>query len=236
MSPEAQPKVSVVVPTLNEERCLPALLDSVAAQTLQVHEVIVADGGSLDGTVRLARDRGARVVPGGRPGAGRNAGAGAASGDWLLFLDADVRLPEDALETAVREMQREGLDSASCWFVPDSRGLYMRLNHWLSAQYFRVSSKVGWPHSIGAFLLLPRAAHEAIGGFDLSIKVAEDQDYVRRLAAVGRYGFLRRPTIEIAARRFESEGNLRMSLKWIGIELHRVLLGEIRGDYFHYFK
>jgi hypothetical protein len=95
---------------------------------------------------------------------------------------------------------------------------------------------LGWPHSIGAFLLLPRATHVAIGGFDLSIRVAEDQDYVRRLARVGRYGFLRRPSIEIASRRFDSEGSLWMSLKWLGIELHRLVLGEIRGDYFRYFK
>lgn len=232
----APPRVSVVVPTLNEAEYLPSLLASLAAQTLPVHEVIVADAGSTDGTAALARGAGARVVPGGHPGVGRNEGARSATGEWLLFLDADVRLPADALETAFREMARERLDSASCWFVPDSRSLFLRLNHWLSAHYFRLSSRLRWPHSIGAFLLVPRATHVSIGGFDLSIKVAEDQDYVRRLARVGRYGFLRRPSIVIAARRFDAEGSLRMSLKWIGIELHRLALGEIRGDLFRYFK
>ncbi|MGD2062089.1 MAG: hypothetical protein PVF51_00755 [Nitrospirota bacterium] len=43
---------------------------------------------------------------------------------------------------------------------------------------------------------------EAIGGFDTTVKVAEDRDYVRRLARHGRYGFIRRPIVEIAARRF----------------------------------
>lgn len=224
------------MPTLNEARYLPALLESLARQTHPVHELIVADAGSTDGTPDLAAQAGARVVPGGHPGFGRNRGAAQATGDWLLFLDADVSLPPDALEVALAEMAREGLDSASCWFVPDSTHRFLRLNHWLSSWYFRLTSRVGWPHSIGAFLLLPRAAHERIGGFDLTIRVAEDQDYVRRLSRIGRYGFLRRPSVVIAARRFETEGSLKMSFKWLGIELHRLILGEIRGDYFRYFK
>jgi glycosyltransferase involved in cell wall biosynthesis len=236
MTRAGSPTVSVIVPTLDEERYLPILLASIAAQTHPVHEVLVADAGSRDGTVGVARAAGAQVVPGGHPGFGRNEGARRASGEWLLFLDADVRLPPDAVETALAEMRREGFDSASCWFVPDSGSAYLRLNHWFSSHYFRVTSRLRWPHSIGAFLLVPRGAHERIGGFDLTIKVAEDQDYVRRLARVGRYGFLRRPVVEIAARRFQSEGSLLMSMKWIGIELHRLLLGEIRGEYFRYFK
>jgi hypothetical protein len=147
-----------------------------------------------------------------------------------------VKLPRDALQVAFEEMARERLDSASTWFVPDSADAFLRLNHWVSSHYFRQTSRLGWPHSIGAFLLLPRAAHEQVGGFDLTIKVAEDQDYVRRLSRIGRYGFLRRPRVVIAARRFEKEGSLAMSLKWIGIELHRLVIGEIRGDYFRYFK
>ena len=228
--------MSVVVPTLNEERYLPALLHSLARQTLPVHELIVADAQSDDATVEIAERAGARIVTGGHPGVGRNEGARVATGEWLLFLDADVKLPAAALAEAFEEMRKERLDSASCWFVPDSRDVFLRFNHWFSSHYFRLSSKLGWPHSIGAFLLLRRAQHEEIGGFDLTITVAEDQDYVRRLAKSGRYGFIRRPVVEIAARRFETEGSLRMSLKWMGIELHRLVIGEIRGEYFRYFK
>jgi hypothetical protein len=53
---------------------------------------------------------------------------------------------------------------------------------------------------------------------------------------VGHDGFLRRPSIEIASRRFDDEGSFRMSLKWIGIELHRLIIGEIREECFRYFK
>jgi glycosyltransferase involved in cell wall biosynthesis len=225
----------VVIPTLNEEEYLPHLLESLTRQTWPIHEVIVADAGSQDETVGLARRAGAILAPGGHPGVGRNEGARLASGDWLLFLDADTRLEPDALETAAREMERRGLDGASCWFVPDSRSPFLRLNHWASCHYFRLSTWLRWPHSIGAFLLVRRRVHETLGGFDTTITVAEDQDYVRRLSRAGRYDFLRRPVVEIAARRFQSRGSVITSLKWLGIEAHRLFMGEIRGSSFRYF-
>jgi rSAM/selenodomain-associated transferase 2 len=89
--------LSVVVPTLDEaagiERCLAAL----APLRARGHEVIVADGGSADGTARLAAPLADRVIqaPRGRA-AQMNAGAAAASGDALLFLHADTFLPPGA--------------------------------------------------------------------------------------------------------------------------------------------
>lgn len=230
------PSVSVIIPALNEAGYLPALLDCLASQTVSPGEVVVVDGGSTDATPELARRWGARILHGGLPGVSRNVGAASALGDWLLFLDADVRLAPDALEVAHAAVKRSRLDAASTWFVPDSRAPFLRLNHWVSSQYFRLSSRLGWAHSIGAFLLVRRTLHERIGGFDTSIRVAEDQDYVLKLARQGRYRFLRRPVVEIAARRFEKQGGLSQSLKWLGIELHRLLLGEVRGDYFRYFE
>lgn len=68
--------ISVVVPALNEAAYLPNLLEALAAQTRPANEVIVADAGSTDGTPEIARRYGARVVKGGSPAAGRNAGPG----------------------------------------------------------------------------------------------------------------------------------------------------------------
>lgn len=99
-------RLSVVMPTLNEARGIRAALAALAPLRARGHEVVVADGGSSDGTAALAQPLCDRVVEGARGRALQmNAGAGAATGDALLFLHADTRLPAHA-ERAVLEALR----------------------------------------------------------------------------------------------------------------------------------
>ncbi len=227
--------VCVVIPALNEEEHLPNTVGALAAQTLPPDQVIVADGGSTDRTAEIALARACRVVRGGLPGTGRNNGAREARGSWLLFLDADVVVPPAALEEALGVAEAGNLDALSCWFVPDSTGWRVRFTHWMAAGYFWLSTRLSWPHSIGGFILVRRELHEAVGGFDESVVVAEDQDYARRISRVGRYAFVRRPRVVISTRRFRSDGFVRASARWVGIELHRILFGEVRRPLFRYF-
>lgn len=97
---------AVVVPTLNEGRSIEGCLRSVAAQT-GLHSIVVADGGSIDGTRRLARNLGARVVQS-EPGRGSQirAGIAAAPADLILILHADCRLHPGTLAAALEAMRR----------------------------------------------------------------------------------------------------------------------------------
>ena len=228
-------RVSVVIPTLNEEAYLPATLRGLRHQTLQPMEVLVADAGSGDRTTALAMGFGCRVVPGGLPAVGRNHGAALATGEWLLFLDADVTLPANALQKALETADREQLDGLSCAFAPDRKTPVLRATHWLSCQYFHWATKLRWAHSIGGFLLVKKTVHDRIGGFDTTILVAEDQDYVRRIQKTGRYAFVLDPVVEISTRRFKDDGVIRANLRWLGIELHRLCVGEVRRPLFRYF-
>lgn len=96
--------ISVVIPARDEERNLPHLLRSLAAQSTSPHEVVVVDDGSTDATAEVARTHGATVIPAldrpdgwlGKPWACQT-GAGAATGSHLLFLDADVTLGPTAI-------------------------------------------------------------------------------------------------------------------------------------------
>ena len=89
--------ISVIVPTLNEIICLPQTLRQARAGLGPDVELIVADGGSTDGTADVAAHSGARVIPSSRGrGTQMNAGAAAARGDILLFLHADTLLPPQA--------------------------------------------------------------------------------------------------------------------------------------------
>lgn len=91
-------RLSIVMPVLDEAEGIVAALERLQPLRARGHELIVADGGSRDGSAELARDLADRVVVAPRGRAPQmNAGAALAAGDLLLFLHADTRLPDDAL-------------------------------------------------------------------------------------------------------------------------------------------
>jgi glycosyltransferase involved in cell wall biosynthesis len=128
--------LSVIIPTLNEAAYLPNLLEALAAQTHPADEIIVADAGSTDGTVELARACGARVVRGGMPAVGRNAGAKVASSELFFFLDADVVPPPGFLERTVTEFLRKGYDAATVLMTPWDGNTLDQIVHEAANLYF----------------------------------------------------------------------------------------------------
>ena len=92
--------LSIIIPCLNEEEYLPLLLESVKKQKFLDYEIILADAGSKDKTLQIAKKYNCKIVPGGLPSKGRNQGAKKAKGDLLLFLDADVILPDGFFKDA----------------------------------------------------------------------------------------------------------------------------------------
>ncbi len=216
---DGRPSVSVVIPTLNEERWLPRLLRSLASQTRPPLEVIVSDSGSHDATTDIAADAGCAVVIGPRagPGAGRNLGASSARGDLLLFLDADVELPTaEFLERAVDAFVRSRLVIAGMGFRPLERGLSYRLAFRLIWMAQRCTRPVA-VHAGGYALLGRRDLHEHIGGFDETLPICEDDDYCRRMAEHGKFGFLKGVYVMLSARRLQRHGILKTGcvyFKW----------------------
>lgn len=226
--------LSIIIPTLNEEQYLPRLLASIAGQRGTDFEITVADAGSTDATVRIAEVAGARVVAGGLPGAGRNSGAAVSIGETLLFLDADVVLPSRTfLGDCMKEFDARALAIASCEIDPLTDERLDRFMHWVYNVY-TVSTEKIVPHAGGFFILVRRAVHEAIGGFDETVRFAEDQEYVQRAVAVGPYGFLRCHKIAVSVRRFERDGRFTVAAKNLIAELHMRTIGPIRSDILKY--
>ena len=115
--------VSVVVPALNEEHHLGNLLSDPERQKRGPGEVIVIDAGSRDGTIAVAGSfAGVKVLQGERPVArGRNLGSRSASGDVVIYLDADARLPETFIERFIAAFSSRDLDLACpLYAAPDS--------------------------------------------------------------------------------------------------------------------
>ena len=226
--------LSVVIPAYNEEELLPRLLDSLRGQTYRDFEVVVADANSTDRTRAIAASYGCRAVEGGLPAVGRNRGAAAATGDILLFLDADVVLPHPTfLEDMLREFATRDLDIATNFIQALSDDDLDRFFYGFYNSYVFATQKF-FPHAHGFCILARKSLHDAIGGFDQEVKLAEDHDYAQRAARVGRFGVLRRTRIPVSTRRFVRDGHFATAAKYILCELHMLTLGSVKSDIFRY--
>ena len=198
--------VSIIIPTYNEEVYLPRLLDSIAKQDFRDYEVIVADNRSTDGTRRVARSHGARVVDGGVPGIGRNRGARAARGEYLLFVDADTVLPEGFLSSIMARFERDFIDICVPWIRPiDGAKPIYRTIFQFSNTFFTLMEAIQ-PQGLGICLLVTRRLHNRIGGFSETIRVSEDFDYIKRASLVGRFRVYPQVFVYHSVRRYQKEG------------------------------
>lgn len=221
--------LSIIIPTFNEEKLLPKLVASIRAQSFTDYEIIVADAYSKDHTREIAVRFGARIVDGGLPSVGRNAGARVAHGRILLFLDADVVLPkEKMLEQMVGEFERRKLDIATCLLRPLTKNV---IDHALHAVYnvYTVAIQKLIPHIPGFFIFVRRGVHEAIDGFDETLDFAEDHEYARRAVREGkaRFGFLMSGLTYVSPRRFDRDGRLSIAVKYLLGELYLLKLGRV---------
>jgi glycosyltransferase involved in cell wall biosynthesis len=227
------PTVSVVIPALNEGDYLGRLLDALDAQTEPPLEVIVADAGSSDDTADVARDRGAKVVRGGMPSVGRNAGARAATGDVLLFLDADTLPDREFLAEAMQEFQRQGFVVATALIASVEPGTSNEMAAEAVDLYLLVTEPFS-PHAPGACIFVRREAHHAVGGFDETVVLAEDHDYVRRISKIGEFGVLTSVRIPVSMRRMDEERIIPLAINYAWSEMH-VLAGKpVRTSPFAY--
>jgi glycosyltransferase involved in cell wall biosynthesis len=229
--------LSIIIPTLNEEKYLGTLLDSIE-NTIGLDpaglEIIVADGGSKDKTVAIAKSYGCKIVEGGSsPAHGRNEGAKKAKANTLLFLDADVVLPKDFKNKALDEFQKRNLDIATFCLVPRTKKEFKKLlfdvfYNWPILFFEKILS-----HASQA-ILVKRSLHEKVGGFDEKIKFAEDHSYVRKAKKLGKFGIIRSVKVLSSLRRFEEEGWIKLYSKYILAELHMIFFGDIKKDIFEY--
>jgi glycosyltransferase involved in cell wall biosynthesis len=179
-------KVSVVVPAFNEERLLPETLHHVRAGLESLRrmgfsgEVIVCDNNSTDRTTETARAAGALVVfePVNQIARARNCGARAASGDWLLFVDADSS-PAPELFLDMLEAIKTGrcVGGGATIALP---GAAAAVRAWVGA-WNALSRSARW--AAGSFLFCDAAAFRTVSGFSEELYAAEEIDFSRRLKA-----------------------------------------------------
>lgn len=211
-----RPPLSVVIAARNEARGLPALLADLATAPELVREVLVVDGGSRDGTPRLAALAGAQVL---HDGSGRGgqlaAGVSRSAGPWLLLLHGDVRLPS-GWARAIAAALAAGETSAWAFRLRIAGG-----DPSLRLVELAVELRSRWrqlPYGDQG-LLLTRALHDDAGGI-APLPLMEDLEFVQRLRRQARIGLLA-PALRVNGRRWQRLGvwqtvlaNARLRRAW----------------------
>jgi len=199
-----QTDLSVIIPTLDEAGNTATLVDDMR---LAGAEVIVADGGSTDGTADIARKHAAIVVTS-SPGRAiqMNAGARAATRGTLLFLHADTRLPWDFPDHVTAALARPGVVAGAFRFRIDTKSIAARIIEF--GTNVRCRSR-HMPYGDQG-LFLRREVFHSIGGFE-EIPIMEDFELVSRLRPQGRIAVIAAPAFT-SPRRWERLGYFRTTL------------------------
>ena len=218
------PRLSVIVPVLDEAPAIAAALASLQALRGDGVEVLVVDGGSRDDTARLAAPFADRVLQAPRGRATQmNAGAAIAAGDVLLFLHADTVLPADAGAAIARALE------AGCeWGRFDVRILGGDPLLGVVARLMNLRSRLTGIATGDQAIFVTRAAFEAVGGYP-AIPLMEDVALSRALRRRSPPACLRERAIT-SSRRWERQGTLRTILRmWrlrlayaLGADPHRL--------------
>jgi len=230
--------ISVVIPTLNEEKNIVTILNSLALQKIDEGiEVVIADAHSQDKTKEKALEfkkkfKNLLIVEGGLPAVGRNRGALASTGDPIFFIDADmVILEDDFLKKAVDYFRGKNLSIATTYLYPQSKKI---IDHILIGIYNILLRPAKFIRPMGAMCIVAsREMFERVGGYPEDVVMAEDHEFVNNCSKKGRYDII--PLyITMSVRRFDKEGRLKLLLKYLMATIHTLFKGPIKKPIFKY--
>lgn len=213
------PFFSIIIPTLNEEKYLPNLLQDLADQTNQNFEVIHVDGSSDDKTLALAEKFFKKialknfVVEKRNVSHQRNFGISKAKGEWIIFMDADTRIPAFYLD-GIRYQIAKNPDTRvfTTWIKVDEKDakLYQAVEKSINFG-FELFKNVGQEAAFGAMIGSHKSVLKKVA-FDEKQKVYEDARFLQQATEAGFiYTIFREPRYYYSLRRFKKEGSLKMA-------------------------
>lgn len=180
-------RISIIVPAHNEEEFLPATMEALAQarsayRDPRAVEIIVVDNRSDDMTAHIAREHGAKVVhePRRNIAKARNAGARAARGKYLLFVDADTIIDRESLNKVEKAVSTKSVIAVGCFVDYDDGWQAKMIARGINRFFVRPGR--AW----GTFFFCDRAVFRKVGGFDESMYGAEEIELSKRLRVEGK--------------------------------------------------
>ncbi len=212
-----KPRFSIIIPTLNEEHFLPALLASLALQTQKDFEVIVVDGASKDKTIARAKPFSTKlpalaIIPMDAPGVSRqrNTGAKAAKADWLVFVDADSVLLSNFIERIGKFIDRKKPSVFTTWLKADSDEPGEVIAGFLGNIIIEGYLLIARPWAPGPLTVIKKTTFFSVRGYDEDASFGEDHDLGMKLFDKGiELQILREILYIYSLRRYRREGNIK---------------------------
>jgi glycosyltransferase involved in cell wall biosynthesis len=209
---QKSPTISIVVPAHNEEDYLGKTLEALNRQDYPKCEIVVVANGCTDRTADVAHEKCTRLVTLREKGLGvsRNLGARMATGDLLIFLDADTLLEPHALRIIAQQFTERDA-GGTLKGQPDSGRFAYRLIYWLKNFIHRFVVRNG---SSGVIICW-RKHFESVGGFDERLELRENSELIRRLKRFGGYKYIGTTAATTSMRRYERRGVWTIVRLWI---------------------
>lgn len=217
--------ISVIIPTLNEEKLLERLLLQFGKEVREKFklEVIVSDGGSSDSTIEIAGKYADRLILHKDKfrqniSQGRNAGAEISRGDVLIFLNADtyVKDTDFLLSESVKEITKNGITAIACpiYVFPEEEKFSDKTFHFFYNNYSALLTKFFMGMGRGECHIIERKKFFEAGGYNEKMAAGEDYDLYTRLKKTGRLKFRRDFIVYESPRRYRKFGYSRVAWDW----------------------
>lgn len=207
-------KISVIIPTLNEAENIGLILTDLISQSKKPDEIIVVDGSSTDRTRTIAESFASVsvITTTSNVGHQRTTGGKAATGDWLLFLDADVRIEQHFIEKIARVAEAKKL-AVACpkYNAPHTASTVVKIAFAFFNAMFFLFQKIT-PSGAGPCILVKKGLFDAVDGF--SSYNYEDIEFIRKASKKGEFGII--PiSIITSDRRFKKYGSFYILLQYL---------------------
>ncbi|HUB92585.1 MAG TPA: glycosyltransferase [Candidatus Saccharimonadales bacterium] len=231
------PKISIIIPTYNEEKYIRTTLESIRRQPYRDIEVIIADSDSSDRTREIARKAypKVRIVLRKERGVGIacNAAAKLAKGELLMFIDADTSITRDLLRSYEDAFRDKEVVAATGPIIPLEKTTKSIEFGYKAVSVYTVKlfMKIGKPSTISSNLMVRKESYLKLGGFSTTMNTYYDWDLSNRLGKVGRIVFVEGAVAKTSVRRIEKWGMLRYFGFHAGNVIRYNLFHEPKQDY-----
>lgn len=219
------PLISVIIPTLNEEKLIKQTLSQFSPSIKEKYnlEVIISDGGSSDSTLRLldstvnklveANPKESQNIP-----KGRNAGAKSANGKYFYFFNADTLIKDidNFFKTSLAAFENSHNLALACRIhvFPDEVKFSDKIFHRFYNNYVRILNLLGMGMGRGECHMVRKEIFWKVNGYNESLAAGEDYDLYRRIGKLGRIKFLGGLTVYESPRRYRKFGYRRVFSDW----------------------